>query len=406
MKKFIALILALCLVFTMASGLTACTKPDDTGEDTGIADDGNADNGDGSGNTGDGNLPDDTGDDTVTVDVRPEGFKLRMTDGEFKILHLADFHECFNGREWFDERNLEFMERIVDYTKPDLVVLGGDNVFPLSTLGELMYQETLKTIAGFGKFFDEREQYWTMVFGNHDDECIFSKSQQLEHALKTSEYFVGGLEDGSYYKAFCDTEKEMIGNMAFPVYNGDEHAYNIFLFDSGSARAENAGLFGGKYNYIRDNQVEWYKNIALSDAEANGGVPVPSVMITHIPLHEHKEAFYNRFDTSVVEKYVYDLAGHYSLSAIRSTLYDVAVNRVKDVKGIFTGHNHLNGFTAVVKAAGGNKVMLSTTRQAGVYWENGVEYTINSGRLITLKADGSLSTYEYHDSEEYHISID
>lgn len=150
MKKFIALILALCLVFTMASGLTACTKPDDAGEDTGITDDGNADNGDGSGNAGDGNLPDDTSDDKVTVDVRPEGFKLRMTGGEFKILHLADFHECFNGREWFDERNLEFMERIVDYTKPDLVVLGGDNVFPLSTLGELMYQETLKTIAGFG----------------------------------------------------------------------------------------------------------------------------------------------------------------------------------------------------------------------------------------------------------------
>lgn len=329
---------------------------------------------------------------------------LTMKNGEYKILHLADLHECLHERDILDQRNTDFINKVLDYTKPDLVVLGGDNIFPLSLAGELFKQETLKTIDEFCKLFDERQQPWTLVFGNHDDEAVYDKDRQYRRAMKNSKYFVGSLEDTELLKAYVDKKQDMVGNLAIPIFFEDGgKAFNVFLLDSGSARKIGKKKLDG-YNYIRSSQIDWYKNIALADKEAAGRL-IPAIAITHIPLYEHREAFQNRNDSEKVLRWVYDAAGDYALSKTQSDFYTVAVDQVGDMKAIFTGHNHRNGFTAVVRTANGGEVMLSTSRQAGVYWESGVEYTRNSGRLITLKADGSIETYEYHTEPECFISI-
>ena len=50
--------------------------------------------------------------------------KLKFNqDGKFKILMLSDIQETID----YDKRTLDAMNRIIEYTKPDLVVWGGDN---------------------------------------------------------------------------------------------------------------------------------------------------------------------------------------------------------------------------------------------------------------------------------------
>ena len=44
-------------------------------------------------------------------------------DGRFKILMLSDIQETLE----YDKRTLEGINKIIEHTNPDLVVLGGDN---------------------------------------------------------------------------------------------------------------------------------------------------------------------------------------------------------------------------------------------------------------------------------------
>lgn len=335
-------------------------------------------------------------------------------EGEFTILHLTDLHELIPISAMHDESirrtelyplNAEYINNTIDAVNPDLVVLGGDNIFPLSTIGEILEQETLKTIEALCSLFNAKQQYWTMIFGNHDDECIFDKTQQLLHAAENSGYFIGGLTDGDCYYGFADTENDMVGNYAIPIYDTTRTSilYNIFTFDSGSARELGENNLDG-YNYIRKPQIDWYRQTSDLIAVSNGGVRAPAIAFTHIPLYEHREAYYNRGDSETVKSYT-GVYGGYSLSKTRSLIFDEFCE-IGDVKAVFTGHNHDTSFTAAVYKPDGGTILLSTTRQCAVWESDGIVYNNPPySRIITLKADGGLTTSEYQTEAFNTISV-
>lgn len=107
-------------------------------------------------------------------------------DGTFTILHLTDFHEwmgiekegLFNIeiQDSLKPLLVEYVTKTLDEVKPDLVVLGGDNVFPLSMLADIGKNSvSLNTYRAIASLFEERSQYWTLTFGNHDSECVMNK---------------------------------------------------------------------------------------------------------------------------------------------------------------------------------------------------------------------------------------
>ena len=82
-------------------------------------------------------------------------------NGKFKILMLSDIQETLN----YDKRTLESMNKIIEYTKPNLVVLGGDNCD--GTI--LQTKEELKAYLNiFSEPMEKRKIPWIHVFGNHD----------------------------------------------------------------------------------------------------------------------------------------------------------------------------------------------------------------------------------------------
>lgn len=311
-------------------------------------------------------------------------------NGEFTVLHITDFHECLNERDVLLEDNVNVILNAIADCNPDLIVFGGDNVFPLSMASEVIKHDTLLTISAFAEVMNEQKIYWTMVFGNHDDECLYTKVQQTEHAKSVSSYFLGSVDDEDDYYVFYDEQNNMVGNYIYPIYSHDKKSvkYNVMCLDSGS-------VFGSanmhvSYNTIQDSQVEWYSKTCDAISKANDNAIIPIVSFFHIPLEEH-ELYYNyRNNENDVIRWVGNFGG-YSLSEYDNELFETAVER-GDMTGIFTGHNHYNSITMLCKTDNQN-VVLSTTRQAGVYNDGSGTHYNGFSRVINLKENGLFSTY-------------
>lgn len=315
------------------------------------------------------------------------------SDGDFRILHLSDFHEWMGiekegfmnieHRENLKPLLLSYVNSVLDEYSPDLVVLGGDNIFSLNWLNDLSDEGvSMKTYRAIAELFEAREQYWTCTFGNHDSESARSKEDFVK-VLTEYEYFVGGLEDGENFKAAVfeadDAAKDdFVGNYSIPIYTTDGSvAYNVYVLDSGSYRSS-----GHPYLSITEAQTEWY--LAESDRlEKESGKIIPSLLFTHIPFIEVQEAY----------EAGGQLAGFYagiSPAETRSPIFEACFTR-GDVKGVFFGHNHYNSATLVYERDR-KEILLAVTPacQAQSYEDTS---TPMHARVIDIGTDGSFTTY-------------
>lgn len=323
--------------------------------------------------------------------------------GDFRILHLSDFHEWMGiekegllNIEIQDELKpllLEYVNAALDEYKPDLVVLGGDNIFSLNWLTDLSDDGvSIRTYRAIAEIFESREQYWTFTFGNHDSESARSKADFLK-VLADCEYFIGGLESGENFKAavFEADEKfkdDFVGNYSIPIRTADgATAYNVYVLDSGSYRST-----GHAYSSITEAQTEWYL-AESARLEKENGAAVPALLFTHIPFIEVQEAY----DAGG------QLAGFYagiSPAETRSPIFEACFER-GDVKGIFFGHNHFNSATLVYERDG-KEILLAVTPSCQAQSYEDTETPMHA-RVIDLKTDGSFTTFVVSSDPDYEI---
>ena len=190
-------------------------------------------------------------------------------DGKFTVLHVTDIQDVYP----MISVAKKFLSDTIDKVKPDLVVLGGDNIAGncIHTSGTVE-----RAINEYMSIFEAKGVWVAMVFGNHDDENKCStKYTQLEIYQKY-DCFVGC---AGY------TEEDHVGNYNLPVLSSDgkRTAFNFWLIDSGTYNGEN-DLDG--YACVTKTQIEWYKQQSKALADANGGVPVPSIAFQHIIVPE------------------------------------------------------------------------------------------------------------------------
>ncbi len=138
-------------------------------------------------------------------------------NGEFKILHLCDCQDGYPA----DERMIAYIEYVLDEYDPDIVVLGGDN-----TVGE---EETKQlAIEELCDIFVRNETYFTMVFGNHD----------YQQGYDNDQLFAMYQEEGGEYFLAYDAVPELHGTAThnLPVYSNDgsKIKFNLWMFDSGA----------------------------------------------------------------------------------------------------------------------------------------------------------------------------
>lgn len=335
--------------------------------------------------------------------VGPREYPPLMFDenGEFTVLHLTDFHEymLIEGKNFADitlvdnlkPRLTQFIEACLEEVKPDLVVLGGDNIFGLSAVAEFMDTPiSIMTYRAIAELFEEHKQYWTLTFGNHDSESVLDKIDYLNEVVKY-DYFIGGTEDEKYFSAKVFPTDTVIGNShadyyvgnySIPVYDetGTQIAYNIFVLDSGSYTLTPPADV--PYLSITREQTDWYLSESEKLEQESGHI-VPAVMFSHIPFAEMEDA-YN------AGNYLGGEEAGWMLSTIPSPIYDAILKR-GDVKGVFFGHMHGSDVT-VYGEGNGHRLLMGITKATQSSGYDDTDSVLGM-RVINLHTDGSFATY-------------
>lgn len=330
---------------------------------------------------------------TKTIIASKHIQKLEFVNDEFKILQITDMHE-WAGIEGFgisvEEQSdlkpalIDFLNKILDDVQPNLVVVTGDIIFPLSFWADLTKNISVKTLTYLARFFEAREQLWTLTFGNHDTESNIKKEAYFT-ALMDYKFFIGPPAENANHKNFTQImeglgEANLLANFSIPIYNGNDIKYNIFLLDTISHYSPRH-----TYKPITQEQTHWYTSETNRLKELAGSI-VPAIMFTHISLIEMDEAANDENN----ESYGYNMG--ISPSFTRAPLYE-AIMQNKDVRGLFFGHDHDTSLTLFTNK-NGHKLMMGITPSAEAF--NYSDTTITGyGRVITLKTDGNFETYIY-----------
>lgn len=270
--------------------------------------------------------------------------KLRFgDDGKFTIMVLADVQDDYP----IETATLSFIKESLDYVQPDLVVFDGDNIVTSDTRA---YGQLLAPLA-------ERNVPFTFVFGNHDDE---SSDLNKEEMLAEYQKYAGCLAyDADPSLHGCATH-----NLPVLSSDGSKVAFNLWMFDSGDYVFNSAGESTG-YDWVRQDQIDWYNAVREELAEENGGELVPSMAFQHIIPEEPTKKVFTEFpfplgdltinfdDGTQVLKIpnIHEFDGFIFEGSCPGAGNDgqwQAMVDGGDVLGLVVGHDHVNNFVADV----------------------------------------------------------
>lgn len=309
-------------------------------------------------------------------------------DGKFQIMMFADSQDD----ETLEETTAQLMREALATYKPDLVIYMGDNsVAP----GE----KQADAIAAIVAPCVEAEVPFTLVFGNHDQEQGVSNDDLLKEYQK----YPGCLA--------VDAVPELYGcgNHNLPILSSDgtKVAFNLWMIDSGTSTEE-----AGGYDYVRQDQIDWYKATAAELAAANGGEVVPALSFQHIIVPEVYDALGMMKIPVGLGEWTFDGQAYLPIPSFSSHTGYIfeppcpshinggqmdAWLEVGDVMGTFYGHDHVNDFVTNYKG-----VDITTVPTVGC---NSYVNNINRGvGLITLD-ESDLSTYEYEALRMYDFAL-
>ncbi|KAI5865588.1 calcineurin-like phosphoesterase [Durotheca rogersii] len=212
-------------------------------------------------------------------------------NGKFKIMQLADLHlstgvghcrdpvpDGYEGGPCLaDPRTLDFVSKLLDEEKPDLVVLSGDQVN-----GDTA-PDAQTAIFKYAQLLIKRKIPYVSIFGNHDDEGSslprmgqMALIEQLPYSLS-----VAGPDDidgvGNYYVEILaqGTSK----HSALTMYLLDSHAYS-----------PDERQWSG-YDWIKKNQIDWFRQTSegLKKKHREYTHIHMDIAFIHIPLPEYRD---------------------------------------------------------------------------------------------------------------------
>lgn len=250
----------------------------------------------------------------INADTKKPELKFN-SNGTFKIVQFADAHEG----PIMDTKTIDLMNKILDYEKPNLVVLTGDNIDDKCRSAA----DVKKAINNLANPMEKRRIPWAVVFGNHDTE---NDKVGKEAMLRLYMSYPHNISQAGFRDA------DRIGNYTLLVKSSKSNLpeFNIYMLDSGTYSS-----LLQTYDWIKKNQIAWYRNTS-AELKAKYGSPIPSLMFFHIPLPEWKELWNS--GTAIGER-----NEEVSCSYINSGLFQELV-RTGDVKGVFVGHDHINDY--------------------------------------------------------------
>lgn len=310
-----------------------------------------------------------------------EEAKLQFNEnGKFKILCLADVQDDYP----MEPDVLQFINEALDFASPDLVVFVGDNVVG----------EDFRAIGEMVAPLVDRDIPFTFVFGNHDDEGGMAKEDQLAEYQK----FPGCLA----YDADPDLTGCATHNLPILSSDGSKVAFNVWCFDSGGSYRDENGKWLG-YDWVREDQIEWYNTTRDAMTAENGGEVVPAMAFQHIIPQEPVEMIFFEGAIALGEATINFSDGSVYTPIPDITKYDGLIFEKScpsygndgqwdamlaggDVLGLVVGHDHQNNFVAHCDG-------MDLIQTPGVTYNSYYSNMFQGARVIELYED-DLTTYE------------
>ena len=300
------------------------------------------------------------------VDTTPE--RVIKYHDDFKILQLTDLHL---GDKENRELHFKFMDLTINEANPDMIVVTGD-LFTFASKG---------TAIALFKYLDSKEKPWTVCYGNHDEQCYFSVDWLTNYLNNYGSY--------CYYKDIQDDDVQGNCNFAINIMNaaGTEIFEQVIIMDSN--RYYYGSYFG--YDYFKQDQIEWYKNLVAYTKTQPGGATAQSLMFYHIPLPEINDAYENGTlipdeGKTATDPTNIDVKREKSCPPdTNSGFFDVLKNpALSNTKAMFFGHDHINTFRREYQGVIFNYGIKSTDC---IYHDE----DLLGGQVITIKNDRSLT---------------
>ena len=242
-------------------------------------------------------------------------FKFRG-DHTFRIAQFTDIH--WNNNSPKCVQTTRIIQHVLATEKPDLAILTGDIVT------DLPEKEGWLAVT---KIFIDAKMPFAVTLGNHDSEREIKRDYIFE-LLKTLPFFVGEKGAGLFG---C-------GNYTIPVKGSDgkEVAAVLYCIDSNDYPQDKRI---GSYDWIKFDQIEWYRKTSDQFTALNKKMVVPSLMFFHIPLIEYNKVVGKKTTVGIKNEAV-------AASDINSGMFASLVEK-RDVMGVFAGHDHDNNYIGV-----------------------------------------------------------
>lgn len=328
------------------------------------------------------------------VNETEDSVTLRKTDDTpFKILMFTDLHFAVPTKKdplKAHKKTAEMLVENIRREKPDLVLVGGDNV--TSGFNRLRSHQ-------FARIFEKLGVYWGGVIGNHEGDNNTSIRRDTMVKIFSS-YKHCLMRQG---KADVDGNC----NYSIRILNADGSLKHAFIcLDSFNEMSEEMQKAHGieydpdktVYDVIRQNQIDWY-NAQISAMKAQYG-KCPSTVLLHIPLTQYADA------AKLVEqgslRFLWGEKLENSCCAgYDSGLFD-AIKASGCTKTVFCGHDHKNTFGVEYQGIVLGYINPSGYGTYGPYREGKPESEWLQGYTrLTLSDDGTFRHEQFRNNAIY-----
>ena len=251
---------------------------------------------------------------------------------DFNILQLADIHWNYNTSTSESKDYLDNLFEIVDShvkeqqgkdAKIDLIEITGDQ-FMLANAYH---------VKSFIKYFEEKaEEYgfmYTVIWGNHDRQGLYNPNWMGRQFSKAEHCIYIELEDNLYGRS------NFVINLTEDGKKDSKTVWQIANLDSGVSFSESALDPFRDYDYIREEQVDWWKRV--HDISDNA----PTIAYYHIPQQESKQAWLAVTEEGADYKNkFFKLEGFGDNGEEEYASSFVKVGRENNLRAVFSGHAH------------------------------------------------------------------
>lgn len=349
-----------------------------------------------------------------------DGYYTFTTDDDFKIMYLTDIH-LGGGYYTYDQDRKTIYEVIsmLQQEKPDLVVLGGDNIFAVpgpkyhggNTFNNKMVEKTVIEI------FEHEQVYFTTVLGNHDTEAFDYSNREAIGKLFMNDRFEYCIFNQDFTDEDADTVPS-VTNQFIVVKNTNGETRKLLLMIDTNAYIDTSiqSSIDWLYDTIHPAQVDWAENTIKDFSQKEGlsdGTYLKTLCFLHIPIGEYDLALkdlitetvdsegkisysnndpeYSVFVSGCWDEELGICYGGYSEPDLTAgecdNLFEVLSEQMNSMEAVFCGHDHVNNATVYYKG-----VMLSYGYSCdNVSYENVYKYGRHKGStVVTIAKDGSF----------------